>query len=356
MSTKISVVSLNDRLQLPTKRQFTDAGQMIVPCSFARTGFQEYSAKALGIKDVEGDTMIKVFRDALEVFSEPSMRSFRSSPVTLGHPKDDSGMVKVTASNAREYQKGFLEGMPTRDEDTLIGTLVISDKEAIEAIESGDKELSAGYICDIIQEEVDGVTQYSQANIRANHIAIVSKGRAGSICSIADEEEAKPEETKVEEAVIEKTEETTEEKAEEVAESKPEEKGEDEVKEVTDEASKTVLNDEEFNKRVSVLVADKLEAILKAREVLDEDLINLSVGEIKAKVVQKLSPKLNLEDKTEEYINARFDILFEDGTPESPMGKLLRDTVVVDEIVRKKVDDVSEARTRMIQRNSKKEG
>jgi len=49
MPSKLIGVTLTDRIKVPTQRKFTDSGQMIVPCAFARSGSQIYSAGALGI-------------------------------------------------------------------------------------------------------------------------------------------------------------------------------------------------------------------------------------------------------------------------------------------------------------------
>ena len=177
-------VALHDRITVPSQRTMTDSGQMHVPCRFARTGEQLYTAGQLGLKDKPANEVVRVLRDEADVFAADSMETFRSVPVTIGHPKDAEGKaVAVTANNAKDLQVGMLEGMPARDEDTLSGTLVITNQEAIDAIDGGTQELSAGYICDI--EEVDG--KLYQRNIRANHIAIVAKGRAGSGCRISDE-------------------------------------------------------------------------------------------------------------------------------------------------------------------------
>lgn len=182
---------LSDRISVPTQRTLTDSGQMLVPCKFARTGSQRYLAKQvftdaamLKQEGLEPDDIIELHRDEHTVFDEESMSTFRSAPVTIGHPKDAEGNpIAVTAENAKELQVGVLEGMPVRDEDTLGGTLVLTSQEAIDALNSGIQELSAGYKCDI--EKIDG--KYYQRRVRANHIAIVPKGRAGASCRISDE-------------------------------------------------------------------------------------------------------------------------------------------------------------------------
>jgi len=129
-------------------------------------------------------------RDEADVFDEDSVASFRSVPVTIGHPKKDGKNISVTADNAAELQVGVLEGMPVRDDNKLGGDLVIARQDAIDKIEDGSQELSAGYTCDVeMVTGDDGETLYFQRNIRANHIAIVDKGRAGTSVRIADDEE-----------------------------------------------------------------------------------------------------------------------------------------------------------------------
>jgi len=184
MPNKLQGVTLTDRIKVPTQRKFTDSGQMIVPCAFARSGSQVYSAGSLGLTDVKADTPVTVMRDEADVFDEDSVNSFRTDP------KKDGKNISVTADNSAELQVGVLEGLPTREDTKLTGTLVIARQDAIDMIEDGTQELSAGYTCDV--EMVDGEngeTLYYQRNIRANHIAIVDKGRAGSAVRIADDAE-----------------------------------------------------------------------------------------------------------------------------------------------------------------------
>ena len=52
----------------------------------------------LGLTDEAPDKIITVYRDEADVFEDGSMDSFRSAPVTIGHPKDENGApIKVTA-------------------------------------------------------------------------------------------------------------------------------------------------------------------------------------------------------------------------------------------------------------------
>jgi hypothetical protein len=67
---------------------------------------------------------------------------------------------------------------------------MVSDEAAIKDIEAGKRELSAGYTCEL--DFTPGKTATGDAydavqkNIRLNHVAIVSRGRAGSKVRIGD--------------------------------------------------------------------------------------------------------------------------------------------------------------------------
>ncbi len=371
-------VKLSDRIKVPSQRQLTDAGQMIVPCAFARTGTQLYTAGQLGIQDKETDEVIEVHRDEVDVFDEESMASFRSAPVTLGHPKGEDGLaIQVTAENAKELQVGMLEGKAVRDEDTLAGVIVLSSKEAIDALENGTQELSAGYVCDIA--EVEG--KYYQRNIRANHIAIVDKGRAGSSCRISDEadqviegleESAKKD---IEDSVDDSSKDldyltvlakhiADESNAKADLEGKLKET-DNKVVELTDEISKANETIEAKNKEIEAAkveledaiaasnenVIERCEVIDKARYIADlKDFGDKTIADIKKLVVADQLPNLDLEGKDEQYINARFDILMEDAEKETPMSQVLRDHAS-NQVATKYDDPVAVARQNMINRN-----
>lgn len=347
-------VSLEDRISVPTSRKLTDAGQMHVPCAFARTGSQLYTADQLGLVDKDPKEVVTVWRDEADVFDEDSMGSFKSAPLTIGHPKDSDGSpIAVTSENAKDLQVGMLEGMPARDEDTLTGTLIISNQEAIDALEDGTQELSAGYICDI--EEVDG--KFYQRNIRANHIAIVAKGRAGSNCRISDEAET----LLVDELAVVKQELAD---ASEAIDGhvKDLEVQKQLVMDFKDASEKSELAVESMKVELADAIAaaaedvvERCETIENARLIADmRDLGSKSVVEIKKLVVEDQMPERNFDGKSDAYFDAMFEILVDASKGETPMGKLLKqqDThVVVDAKPAAPVDD---ARARMIKRQAKK--
>ncbi|MGB1276011.1 MAG: DUF2213 domain-containing protein, partial [Nannocystaceae bacterium] len=79
-------------------------------------------------------------------------------------------------------------GEPVDANEALVE--VMTDKATIEAIESGKRQVSNGYMADY--DMTPGVTpdgqEYDavQRNIRGNHIAIVDRARCGPVCAVAD--------------------------------------------------------------------------------------------------------------------------------------------------------------------------
>ena len=110
-----------------------------------------------------------------ELFDEKWLDSIATATITSPHPP-----TKITPQNWRKYAVGMSGDRPiARVDRGLVEILfTVNDAEAIDAIESGRaREVSAGYDVEI-HKDADG-TLY-QRNRRANHLAIVPKGRAGS--------------------------------------------------------------------------------------------------------------------------------------------------------------------------------
>jgi hypothetical protein len=146
----------------------------------ARTGKQTYTKDELFC---DGDnTEVNVDRPYDEVMNAKTIASFENKPITFDHPDED-----VNVGNYKDYAIGYVrdvhQGKTDKGEDVILGNLVITDQEAINAIEQGDHtDLSCGYDCDI---KDDGNGNYSQTNIRGNHLALCEQGRAG-IAHIVD--------------------------------------------------------------------------------------------------------------------------------------------------------------------------
>lgn len=144
----------------------------------ARTGEQEYIGTEIGLDTA---AIVPVMRDSTEVFSEAALASFEGKPVTDDHPPE-----LLTPDTATMYEKGHAQnvrkGIGEWDE-FILADLHIHDRDLIEKIQGGKREVSCGYECEYAQD-ADG--KYHQKNIRGNHIAIVEKGRAGSRAAIMD--------------------------------------------------------------------------------------------------------------------------------------------------------------------------
>lgn len=146
----------------------------------SRTGKQEYKrCEIFGDACDEPDKIVNVDRVDAEVFSDKAMASFENKPICIEHPDHD-----VNAENHNELSVGFIRDIHKGEDEgkpVMMGTLVITDKDAVEAVESGEyKELSCGYDCDIDDDD-----NPQQRNIRGNHVALCKHGRAG-IARIVD--------------------------------------------------------------------------------------------------------------------------------------------------------------------------
>lgn len=160
----------------------TADGYLVADARIVRTGIQIYAGFEVGKPDME---TVRVYRPEAEVFHKDSLASFSHIPVTDDHPKE-----AVTAANWKDLAVGETSDEVLRDGHRLRIPLIVKDAAAIAKVQSGKRELSAGYSCDLSFE--DGTTPQGEAydavqrNIRANHLAIVQRGRAGTEFRIGD--------------------------------------------------------------------------------------------------------------------------------------------------------------------------
>ncbi len=112
-----------------------------------------------------------------EVFDSSSLKSLSNVLITKDHPPE-----MVSSANASKYNVGHTSGVEA-DGSFVKVELTITDESAIKAVQNKEKEeLSCGYICDLEMSAgvFEGVRYDAiQRNIRYNHLALVSVGRAG---------------------------------------------------------------------------------------------------------------------------------------------------------------------------------
>ena len=148
----------------------TPEGFLRVDAVVTRSGVFRY-------RSMDGSERLELRSDT-EVFDEKSLKTLVMVPMTNDHPFE--GLV--TADNAKALQIGFT-GERVRAEKPFIKVpVVITDKNTIADVEAGKRELSCGYFCDVEEEKGNykgELYTHVQKNIRYNHVAIVTMGRAG---------------------------------------------------------------------------------------------------------------------------------------------------------------------------------
>lgn len=286
-----------------------------------------------------------------ELLSDSTVSSADSKPVTNDHPKE-----LVNQQNASKYMKGFTADNAHVDNDTLKVDMTITDADLISEINKGKQELSIGFETEIVPEkgEYKGVAYDSvQRNIQINHVAVVEHGRAGhSVRLIGDSAEMveqdnvhkkgqSMETTKVrldgadvtvatgDADKIIKLDEENSEKEKKIADLKAQ------IKDLQDQLAKLQGDDEEVKKNADKAqakadAAEKELADLKERyagDAMDKavgarmELINKvkpyvgdsyefkgkSEKQLKLDAIKALDDSVDLDDKSDDYIDAYFD-------------------------------------------------
>lgn len=175
----------SERLILDTKRR-TSEGYLRGRARVARTGIYDYAGVEVDPENKHGlrdKAVVKVFRPGDEVFSRDSLASFIGKPITDDHPRE-----AVTADNWRQHARGTIMGA-VRDGEYVAFDYLLTDADAIRSVDAGKRELSNGYATDLefTPGTFNGQTYDAvQRSIRGNHLALCDRGRAGSECAIMD--------------------------------------------------------------------------------------------------------------------------------------------------------------------------
>ncbi|UIJ95999.1 DUF2213 domain-containing protein [Sinorhizobium meliloti] len=321
----------------------TADGYLVADVRTARTGIQLYAGHEVGKPEM---ATVKVYRPEDQVFDKASLGSYAHKPVTNDHPDE-----AVTADNWKSLSVGQIGDEVARDGEFVRVPLIVMDGATISEIEGGKRELSAGYTCDLSWEP--GTTpegeKYDaiQKDIRINHVAIVQRGRAGSEARIGDgagKWGVSPVNTQIADERIPKmdlrkilvdglTVETTDQGAQAITklqkdlESSAAKFADAEKAHQTALAAKDaelakkdaeidalkgkILSDADLDKRVQARADLITKAHAIAKDVKTEGLSDAAIR--KAVVVAKLGDAA-VADKSEAYIDARFDMLVEDAS------------------------------------------
>lgn len=175
-----TVVNLSEHL---TK---TPEGYLLCrDAALGRTGVMRYLPEEVSDDITRGfaGKEVLVYRDDAEVFAPEALASFEGKPLTLDHPDED-----VDPENWAELARGIVTNVHRGTgpaSDLVLADILVTDAEAIAAIEGGLRELSCGYDAEV-ERIRPGVGR--QTHIRGNHVALVDHGRAGGRCKIKDED------------------------------------------------------------------------------------------------------------------------------------------------------------------------
>ncbi|WP_313522540.1 DUF2213 domain-containing protein [Shinella sp.] len=174
-------MNFTDAVAVSGTRRTAD-GYLVAEARSVRTGIQLYAGSEVGKPELP---VVRVYRPADQVFADASLQSFTHAPVTMDHPAE-----AVTADNWKQLAVGEVSTAAKKDGEWVHLPLILKDASAIQAVETGKRELSAGYTCELVWG--DGVAPDGQAydaqqsNIKINHLAIVDRARAGSKARIGD--------------------------------------------------------------------------------------------------------------------------------------------------------------------------
>jgi hypothetical protein len=177
---------IKDKLAMDTKRSIDSNGYMHVSVSnLTKEQVVPYLGdtipdwKNLGL---EADKIYQIYRPADEI--EKAVDTFNGLPLMLDHWDMDAENIP------KENVVGSLGTDAKWNAPYLTNSIIITDAKAIRKVEDGSyAELSSAYSCDIDMtggvfggKSYDGVMK----NIRGNHVALVSEGRAGHDVRVAD--------------------------------------------------------------------------------------------------------------------------------------------------------------------------
>lgn len=306
-----------------SSRTITDEGFLSAPARVARTGIQQYLASELGLADRQPNDLINVYRPADEVFNADSLDTYKLKDLANDHPA-----TMVSADNYRQVTVGQVVSAGAQDGDYVKVDILIKDKSAIDKVNAGKAELSAGYYADYIAEQgtTDGGQDYEfvQRNIVINHVALVDKARAGSGAKIFDNQGGRKmaiitldnkRTAEVDDAVaplIEDSIQRLTDKAETAASSL--EAKDAELTAATAKVDKLTEDNETLqaqttDEAINARVAEALSVHDTARKLLPEiEIGDKSIDAIKREVCVALHPGRDFKDKDMTYINATFDM------------------------------------------------
>ncbi len=341
---KNKLIAFDNSVEIISKKK-NENGYLVLKCIFARTGIQERYGAEIN-PDFEATKLYREYRSPKEVFKPEVLEAFKNVVITNDHPQE-----LLTSQNTKYHAIGFVSSEVAVVDDTYLQCeITIYDDDAIDDIENGKSELSAGYLYSLLMvENMD--YDYIQTDIKPNHIAIVQVGRCGSACSLAFDTNPNknkgnnmkvifkrmlPDGTEKVVSEVEVADEELGKNLQSIADSLFEaSKGvkatdEDEMKakdeEINSLKSEVATKDEQIDKLQAQVDTNKEQNVgtdAKAVMAMAQDLAGVIVVandcgidttckdtvSLKKEVIGKYKPELALDGKSESYIESAFDIV-----------------------------------------------
>jgi hypothetical protein len=268
------------------------------------------------------------YRPEVEVFSTDSLSSLAGVPVTDGHRGlinrgNTSGIIGTVLSPGLKV------------EGDVVAEVVIHDSDRL----GKRRELSLGYTCDV--DDTPGVWNGEpydsiQKNIKYNHLAVVTKGRAGNAKLRLDHDDAasfpfeSSENTQMDtRMLILRLDEIDYQAAPEVVNAYR--------KAVSDLAASSSRFDsleaerDSLKTKLAEAVAatdevranarNEVKARLELEKVADQHKVKFDAADddlaVKVKILTKLRPSIKFDGRSEEYVKCAFDLAMADETERS---------------------------------------
>jgi hypothetical protein len=336
----------------------TDDGYLVAVARVARTGMQTYLGSEVDPDNKHGlrdKATVSVYRPAESVFHVDAMKSYAHRPMTNGHPPSQV----VNSQNWKDVAIGSTGSEVMRDGEFVQVPMVLMDAAAIDDYESGKRELSMGYEAEVVFQ--DGVSPQGEhydaylGPMHMNHLSLEHRARGGNELRIGDQRAADASRTPranpegghdmadtrkilVDGLSIE----TTEQGAQVIEKLQ---------RQLTDAAAATTTltdthtralaaKDTELAKKDAeieglkgkVLTDGQIDARVKARAdlignaktIVDADYNGKTEAEIRKVAVVAMLGDAAVKDKSDAYIEARFEVMLEDAAKD-PVRQALGD-------------------------------
>jgi hypothetical protein len=155
-----------------------------------RDGEYLYLAGELGMEGHDPYEPIRVYRPAEEVEKAYiRFNELKRLPITSDHPEE---FLDLAVEDSFANGEALNPDLTKQDKVTVLDCVMNMKGKALDDYTAGTKELSCGWSGDFEPVTKEGLGyQFIQRFIDINHVALVSSGRCGRVCSVMDKKTVK---------------------------------------------------------------------------------------------------------------------------------------------------------------------